>query len=98
MNVEEYLTHFTMMREDRDRIQGICDDLFKQGQQKDNKISELQDFIAKQEELQRSGKEHKNVQTTIDYKHWQKKPESSRGSGNLSTQRSMRDGGPAPRG
>ena len=92
MNLEEYLTYHELMRQDRDRIQGITDDLTVQGQLKDKEIKNLNEQIRQIEEAQAAGKIDKQIQTNIDYKFWQKKPESGRGSGAISTQRTMRSG------
>ena len=59
MNLEEYLTYHEMMRQDRDRIQGIADDLELQGQQKTEEIYNLKATIKKMEDHQRSGKAEK---------------------------------------
>ena len=59
MNLEEYLTYHEIMKQDRDRIQGIADDLELQGQQKTEEIYNLKGTIKKMEDHQRSGKAEK---------------------------------------
>ena len=61
MNLEEYLTYHDLMRMDRDRIQAIADDLYSQGEAKDQSILGLKQQIAQIEEDQRSGKQVKQT-------------------------------------
>ena len=91
MNIEEYLTYHEIMRCKRDELQKECERLISVCSEKDNSIAGLNEKLRQIEKLKKSGKEHKNCQTNLDYKFFQnKKPDSHRGSGQMSAQRSLR--------